>query len=82
MVNSLAVNYVLELRKIFGNRVLGPEKPIVGRVANYYIQSIMLKMEANASMRKVKDLLRTVYERVSIDKNMRSAILYYDVDPV
>ena len=37
MVNSLAVNYVLELRKIFGNRVLGPEKPIVGRVANYYI---------------------------------------------
>ena len=82
MVNSLAVNYVLELRKIFGNRVLGPEKPIVGRVANYYIQSIMLKMEANASMRKVKDLLRTVYERVSIDKNLRSAILYYDVDPV
>lgn len=82
MVNSLAVNYVLELRKIFGNRVLGPEKPIVGRVANYYIQSIMLKMEANASMRKVKDLLRTIYERVSIDKNMRSAILYYDVDPV
>lgn len=82
MVNSLAVNYVLELRKIFGNRVLGPEKPIVGRVANYYIQSIMLKMEANASMRKVKDLLRTVYERVSIDKNMRSSILYYDVDPV
>ena len=82
LVNSLAVNYVLELRKIFGNRVLGPEKPIVGRVANYYIQSIMLKMEANASMRKVKDLLRTVYERVSIDKNMRSAILYYDVDPV
>ena len=82
MVNSLAVNYVLELRKIFGNRVLGPEKPIVGRVANYYIQSIMLKMEANASMRKVKDLLRTVYERVSIDKNMRSAVLYYDVDPV
>ena len=82
MVNTLAVNYVLELRKIFGNRVLGPEKPIVGRVANYYIQSIMLKMEANASMRKVKDLLRTVYERVSIDKNMRSAILYYDVDPV
>lgn len=82
MVNSLAVNYVLELRKIFGNRVLGPEKPIVGRVANYYIQSIMLKIEANASMRKVKDLLRTVYERVSVDKNMRSAILYYDVDPV
>ena len=82
MVNSLSVNYVMELRKIFGNRVLGPEKPIVGRVANYYIQSIMLKMEANASMRKVKDLLRTVYERVSIDKNMRSAILYYDVDPV
>ena len=82
MVNSLAVTYVLELRKIFGNRVLGPEKPIVARVANYYIQTIMLKMEANASMRKVKDLLRTVYERVSIDKNMRSAILYYDVDPV
>ena len=82
VVNTLAVNYVLELRKIFGNRVLGPEKPIVGRVANYYIQSIMLKMEANASMRKVKDLLRTVYDTMSADRRMRGLLLHYDVDPV
>lgn len=80
-LNELAVAYVLELRKIFGNRVLGPEKPLVGRVANYYIQSVMLKIEANASMRKVKELLRQVYERLSVDKRMRSVILYYDVDP-
>ncbi|MDE6754609.1 MAG: primosomal protein N', partial [Muribaculaceae bacterium] len=41
-----AVALTLELRKIFGNRVLGPEKPFVSRIATFYLQSIMLKIES------------------------------------
>lgn len=82
VTDSLAVEYVLRLRQIFGNRVLGPEKPFVSRVANRYIQQIMLKMEANVSMRKVKEILRQVYEQMTADPRIRSAMIYYDVDPV
>lgn len=80
-VDRLAVMYAQELRKIFGERVLGPEKPFVSRVALWYLQCIMLKVESNASMKKVKDLLHQLYGRLANLPDMRSAVLYYDVDP-
>lgn len=80
-VDRLAVMYAQELRKIFGERVLGPEKPFISRVALWYLQCIMLKVESNASMKKVKDLLHQLYGRLANLPDMRSAVLYYDVDP-
>lgn len=83
MVGEVAVRYSGLLRQVFGQRVLGPEAPMVARVQNFYIRQIMLKMELEASMVKVKKILRGIYERmVSIDSRMKSTILYYDVDPM
>ena len=82
IVDRIAVDYTIALQKVFGERVLGPEKPFVSRVATYYLQCIMLKIEANASMRKVKALLRQIYEKMSEDRQMKNVVLYYDVDPV
>lgn len=70
------------LRQHFGERVLGPEKPFVSRVATWYIQSIMLKIEAGASMKKVKDLLRSIEASVAHHPQIKTAVIYYDVDPV
>lgn len=69
------------LREVFGTRVLGPEKPFVSRVALWYIQSIMLKVEAGASMKKVKDLLRAIHANIAHLPQIKSSIIYYDVDP-
>ena len=82
MADRAATTLTTKLREIFGNRVLGPEKPFVSRVALWYIQSIMLKVEAGASMRKVKQLLRQCYESVAALPEMKSTLIYYDVDPV
>lgn len=79
--DSIAVSYAMTLRSVFGNRVLGPEKPFVSRVATWYVQQIMLKIEAEASMKKVKDILRTIFESMSRDSRMKSSQIYYDVDP-
>ena len=38
MVDRAAVIYAKKLREVFGTRVLGPEKPFVGRIALWYIQ--------------------------------------------
>ncbi len=82
LVDNMAAKYALELRKVFGHRVLGPEKPFVSRVALWYIQCIMLKIESNASMKKVKELLRSIFEDMASYPEMKSTIVYYDVDPV
>lgn len=77
-----AVILAMSLRKVFGERVLGPEKPFVSRIATYYLQSIMLKIEASASMKKVKDLLRSILTNIAANPDIKSSVIYYDVDPV
>ena len=80
---ELSVHFSKMLRQIFGSRILGPEAPMVARVQQLYIRQIALKMETEASMKKVKEYLRSVYENmIKADSRMKSCILYYDVDPV
>lgn len=80
-VDAAAVLFTKKLREVFGDRVLGPEKPFVSRVALWHIQSIMLKIEAGASMRKVKDLLRAIYTQCAPYPPMKTTQIHYDVDP-
>lgn len=82
VADRAAVMLAMALRQTFGDRVLGPEKPFVSRVATWYLQSIMLKVEASASMHKVKDLLRRIYLGVAADPAVKASQIYYDVDPV
>lgn len=80
--STAAVVFTKRLRDIFGERVLGPERPFVSRVALWYVQQIMLKIEAGASMKKVKALLLDAFASVAHDANIRTSLIYYDVDPV
>jgi len=83
VLGEVATRYSNALRQTFGTRIKGPMKPSVARVQTYHIRTIMLKMEREASMTKVKQILRTIYEQmVAIDSRMRSIRLHYDVDPV
>lgn len=82
MCDRGAVIFTKALRSVFGERVLGPEKPFVSRVATYYLQSIMLKIESGASMKKVKDLLRQILASVANEKEIKTSVIYHDVDPV
>lgn len=80
--DKAAITLALALRKVFGERVLGPEKPYVSRVASMYIQAIMLKMEVNVSMAQVKNKLREVYASLLNNPEIKSSQIYYDVDPI
>lgn len=70
------------LRIHLGDRVLGPEPPLVSRVRNYYIQTITLKVERGpVSIAKVKELIRQSITQFEIDKHNRSVRIAIDVDP-
>lgn len=69
------------LRAAFGTRVCGPQEPAVARVQNLYIRKIMLKVEADASMKKVKEILRREYVALTSSPLVRSLSVHYDVDP-
>lgn len=80
-LDRASATYAAELRAVFGNRVLGPQKPFVSRVALWYIQGLMLKVESQASMKKVKELLHGIFERTAKLPDMKSTVIYYDIDP-
>lgn len=83
MLITAASQYGARLKELFGNRVYGPEEPHVSRIQSLYIRKIMLKVETEASMRKVKEILRTTYESyISQNVQMKALIIYYDVDPM
>lgn len=83
MAEELAIAYGRRLRQLFGNRVLGPEEPTVGRVQTFYIRKLMLKIETAASMKRVKEIMRQTLEEMHASgmQAAKGAIVYYDVDP-
>lgn len=81
-LTEIATRYSNMLRQVFGKRVLGPEAPAIARIQRLFIRQIVLKMETAASMSKVKEILNDIYIRSLSDPRMKSAIIYYDVDPV
>lgn len=73
--------YAERLRTLLGQRVFGPEEPMIGRIQGLYIRKIMLKIEVTASMTKIKELLRQTYIDMHSLPQMKGTIVYYDVDP-
>lgn len=71
-----------ELRKHFADRVIGPEFPLINRIRNYYIKSIMLKFEKDTvSITKVKTILQEVLLQFQTTKLSKGCIVQPDVDP-
>ena len=71
-----------ELRKNFGDRVIGPEVPLISRIRNYYIKSIMLKFEKDGiSINRVKAVIRDIITQFQTAKLSKGSIIQPDVDP-
>lgn len=81
-VHDAALRLAALLREGLGHRVFGPEVPLVGRVRNYYIYSIMLKVErTGTSMEKVKALVKATLLDFEANKANKSVRIQLDVDP-
>lgn len=71
-----------ELRKHFGDRVIGPEYPLVSRIRNFYIKTIMLKFERDTlSLNKAKDIIKNVMLQFQTTKLSKGSVVQPDVDP-
>jgi primosomal protein N' (replication factor Y) len=70
------------LRSNFGNRVLGPEAPMISRIRNYYIQTILIKVEREGvSIQKIKEALQQILIQFDSQPNNKGVYMHIDVDP-
>lgn len=70
------------LRNGLGDRVLGPDRPPVSRIQTLFIRKIVVKIEQQASMSKVREYLQQVQRAIIEDERFHSLLVYYDVDPM
>ena len=81
-VASAATTLGFKLRIWFGERVLGPDKPSIAKVKSLNIRKIMIKLENGIDIQKVRQYLRKAHSDIMNDKQFKSLVIYYDVDPM
>lgn len=82
LLEHLAIEMGERLRRVFGDRILGPDRPVVSRIQSLYIRKIMIKMEHNASTEKVRQALLSIQQQMLSQKVAKYLNIYYDVDPM
>lgn len=82
MVNAASKDLADALRVHFGKRLLGPEFPLISRVRNLYHKNILLKMERDASVVKVKKIITDLLVQFKSGNDYKSVRVQIDVDPM
>jgi primosomal protein N' (replication factor Y) len=70
------------LRSRFGNRLLGPEYPAVGRIKLMYMKQMWLKLEREISVTTAKRQMQQMLESVKARDKNKMVQIVVDVDPM
>ena len=79
-VAQAADYFAMLLKRALGERVLGPAVPAVGRVQQYYIREILLKMEMGYSVSQVRSILKQSEETVRQRTKFKYIRIHYEAD--
>ena len=79
-VAQAADYFAMLLKNTLGERVLGPAIPAVGRVQQYYIREILLKMEMGYPVAKVRNILKQYEDNVRQQTKFKYIRIHYEVD--
>jgi primosomal protein N' (replication factor Y) len=69
--------------KITGTRIMGPGEPMVSKIRNEFLNTILLKIPRNQGrLHEIKSSMFSLAQLVAQDKALRSVKIVFDVDPV
>ncbi|NOZ34996.1 MAG: primosomal protein N' [Chlorobi bacterium] len=82
LTDAAAEKLATDLISIFGGRVLGPEYPIISRIKNRYIKTILIKIERKLSHKKAKELITASINLLRNKDKFKYVQINADVDPM
>jgi len=82
VLNAGASEFTHQLQQKFGSRVLGPEYPVISRIKNYYHKNVLLKVERDASIGSVRNLITDIKNNFEAFSEYKSVRITIDVDPM
>lgn len=77
-----AQTFAAMLRPTFGDDLLGPYAPAVGRIQALFIRKLMLKLQPGRPAAATRRLLLAAKERLLALPDFRNVTLYFDADPL
>lgn len=72
---------VAQLKHTFGQRVLGPELPMVNKIQDLHIRNLHLKIERDKATKKAKDFIISTCNKMKEQPGYSSLQIFFDVDP-
>jgi primosomal protein N' (replication factor Y) len=81
VVNETAHLLAQQMLRVFGGGVLGPDKPAVARIQMKHIRKVALKVSPAMPASEVRANLYSIVGNVLALPRLRSAMIYFDVDP-
>lgn len=82
VLNKASREMAAAMVKIFGKRVMGPNIPMIGRIQNFYIKNILLKLENKISPDQAKKYLQNIADTILATEGFKSVRISLDVDPM
>lgn len=82
VAETAGIEMASRLRQMFGSRVLGPDRPAVAKVKAMNIRKIVLKLELQINIKKVRECLHFAQLQMMEDSRYNSLQIYFDVDPL
>lgn len=70
-----------ELRKSLGERVIGPEFPLIGRLYSLHQKCILVKIERDKHFSERRKMMRRAIDQIMLNDQFKSLQIIPDVDP-
>lgn len=81
-VKSAADMLASGLKENLGNNVLGPESPPINRIQGMFIMNILVKMDRETSVSRIKGMINYFIEHLKQKQEYRALVISPDVDPM
>lgn len=81
VVSAAADWFATELRGAFGQRVMGPEYPLVSRIRALYLKTITVRFERNEAIADAKKLMMQMADELVKQDGWARVAIHFDVDP-
>lgn len=83
IINQQASNIITEaLRKSFGDRVLGPDYPLVEMMNGKFINNIIIKIENTGNIAHAKAIINSICTQMKQNKGYSKLKIVIDIDPI
>jgi len=82
LLNEASREFAMMLREKLGNRILGPEYPLISRIKNLYIKNVLVKLERDEKLAGKKKVILEIIDKFRGESSYKSVRIVIDVDPV